>query len=68
MIAQLTISRGGFRAWQFKQWRRHLRVHTCMSIHQYKHSSMRNVRVVPKWQHAVEWQSCTTQGRMRRWA
>ena len=48
MIGQCTDSRGVFRAWHFKQWRSHDRVHTFMPIHQYNRSSMRNVRVMPR--------------------
>ena len=37
-----------------------------MPIHQQNRSSMRTVRVVLRWQEAVEWQACMIQGRMSR--
>ena len=65
-IGQRTVSRGFFHAWLFKQWRTHHRVHAFMPIHQQNRPSMRNVRVVPRWQEAIEWQACMIQGHMGR--
>ena len=53
-MGQRTVSRGVFRAWHFKQWRSYHRVHTFMPTHQKNRSSMRNVRVVPRWQETIE--------------
>ena len=66
MTGERIVSRGVFRAWHFKQWRSHHRVHTFMPIHRQYRSGMLNVRVVPRWQEAVECQALTIQGRMSR--
>ena len=53
MTGQRTVSRGFFRAWRFKQCRSHYRVQTIIPSHQQNRSSMRKVRVVPRWQETV---------------
>ena len=64
MTGQRSVSRGVFRAWHFKQWRNHQRVYMLIPIHQWKRSSMRSVRAVPRLQEAAEWQACMIQGHM----
>ena len=55
MIGQTRVRRDMFGACLFKQWRRHHRVHTFMSIQERQNrSNMRSERVVPMWQEAVE--------------
>ena len=49
---------------RFRQWRNHHRVQMFIPIHQLKRSIIRRVRVVPRWQEAIEWHACMTQGRM----
>ena len=53
-----------FRAWHLRQRRIHRQAEMSMPIHQKKRASMLTVRGTPKWQEAVAWQVCSTQGRI----
>ena len=52
------------RAWHLGQRRIHQRTEKSMPVDQKTHASMLTVRKPPKWQAAVAWQVCSTQGRI----
>ena len=58
MMGHRTVSCGVFRACHFKQWRNSQRVHALIPINEWKRSSMRSVRAVPRWEESIEWQAC----------